>query len=198
MGYTTDFEGHFTLDKPLTPEQAAYLHAFCETRRMIRDVAVLEKAAPVAFKGRRYPGSDAEPLPEGATDRSLREAVGLPLGPEGAYHIGSGYSGQDHDASILDYNVPPKGQPGLWCQWVPTKDGKGIGWDGGEKFYNYIEWLVYLIEHFLQPWGYVLSGQVIWQGEDRSDVGKIKVVDNVVSSHEGRVVYSDEEDDDDE
>ncbi len=161
---------------------------------MVRDVAVLEKAKPAPFRGRLHedlpPGED--PF-EGATDRSLREAVGLPLGPQGAYHLGAGYAGQDHDGSILNYNSPPEGQPGLWCHWVPTEDCKGIEWDGGEKFYEYVDWLVYIIEHFLQPWGYVLSGQVTWQGEERGDVGKIKVVDSVVSSYAGRVVYEDDD-----
>ena len=110
MGYTTDFEGRFKLDKPLSPEQALYLHAFCETRRMVRDVAVLEKAGPDPFVGRNH-DLIAESVFAGkpVTDRSLREAVGLPLGEEGGYHIGRGFAGQDRDDSIVEYNSPPKG-----------------------------------------------------------------------------------------
>jgi hypothetical protein len=33
---------------------------------------------------------------------------------------------------------------------------------------------------FLAPWGYVLNGEVEWQGEDEEDTGKILVVDNSV------------------
>jgi hypothetical protein len=33
------------------------------------------------------------------------------------------------------------GFPGFWCQWVPSADGCGIEWDGGEKFYAYDKWL---------------------------------------------------------
>jgi hypothetical protein len=80
-----------------------------------------------------------------------RQAAGLPLGREAAYFIGGGgFMGQDRDDSVLDYNVPPKDQPGLWCQW-PTEDRTAIAWNGGEKFYCYVPWLRYLLEHFPAP-----------------------------------------------
>ena len=40
MGYTTDFDGKFDLDKPLTPEHRAYLEAFARTRRMQRNAVI--------------------------------------------------------------------------------------------------------------------------------------------------------------
>ncbi len=166
MGYTTDFNGSFDLDKPLTVAQKNYLDKFSETRRMKRDAKV--NALPDPF----------------------RNSVGLPVGAEGAYFVGAaGFAGQDRDPSIVDYNSPPNGQPSLWCQWIPTEDGKGIVWDGGEKFYSYIEWLEYLIENFLKPWGYKLNGEVEWQGEDSDDFGKIVVKNNKVSTKQGRKVY---------
>ena len=141
----------------------------------------------------------ADTLPD-----SVRIAAGLPIGLEGAYFVGgSGFCGQDRDASILEYNDPPAGQPGLWCQWVPnqkdketwtrSEDGTEIGWNGAEKFYCYIEWLQYIIDHFLKPWGYVLNGEVEWQGERRDDTGLIVVNDNVVTKKVGRAVYKTEE-----
>jgi hypothetical protein len=36
MGYTTEFEGRFTLNKPLDPETLTFLQKFNETRRMAR------------------------------------------------------------------------------------------------------------------------------------------------------------------
>ena len=151
MGYTTDFDGSFTCTPALNESQIAYLKKFAETRRMARHPAI------------------ASTLPD-----PLREAVGLPLGEEGEFFVGGGGShGQGKDASILNYNSPAKSQPGLWCQWVPTEDGNGIEWDGGEKFYNYIEWIKYLNENFLKPWGIVLDGKVSWSGEESSDVGVI-------------------------
>ncbi len=167
MGYSTDFTGKFSLDKPLKAEHAAYLRAFAETRRMGRDAKI------------------AETLPD-----PLRKAAGLPIGVDGAYFVGSAGSG-----SVFDYNRSAMSQPGLWCQWVPNADGTAIEWDGGEKFYSYVKWIEYLIKHFLAPWGYVLNGAVEWSGEDAGDIGKIVIKDNKVKVLEGRIVYGDESED---
>jgi hypothetical protein len=64
---------------------------------------------------------------------------------------------------------------------VPNEEGTAIEWDGGEKFYYYIEWITYLIDNFIGPWGYVLNGTVQWYGEDRDDIGMIIIKDNTVS-----------------
>ena len=79
--------------------------------------------------------------------------------------------------------------PGIWCQWIPTNDKEGIEWDGNEKFYEYIEWLKYLIKNFLSPKGYVLNGEVEWDGEERGDTGKIIVKDNIVETKKGKIIY---------
>ncbi len=167
MGYTTDFQGEFTVDPPLTPEHKAYLEQFAYTRRMKRDPAI------------------AETLPD-----PLRIAVGLPIGVDGGYYVGSSKSncGQEETPGILAYNAPPAGQPQLWCQWVPTSEDT-IAWDENEKFYDYKAWLYYLIEHFLKPWGYTLEGEVEWSGEDPGDLGKLVVKDNVVNVLRGYIAY---------
>jgi hypothetical protein len=150
----------FNLFHALAPEHAAYLRAFSGTRRMKRDPNIAQT----------YPDP-------------VREAVGLPIGIEAGYFVaGKGYAGQDDDASVVDCNTPPKGQPGLWCQWVPSEGGSAIVWDQVEKFYDYTEWIAYLIKHFLQPWGYSLEGEMIWQGEDDSDRGLLVVRNNVVEA----------------
>lgn len=191
MGYTTDFYGEFQLDKPLTEKHAAYLHKFNETRRMKRDAKI------------------AETLPD-----PVRIAAGLPIGEEGAYFVGgNGFAGQEDDRSVIDHNTPPgqlgydggdfnerykenerrekagECQPGLWCQWIPGPDNSYIEWDGNEKFYNYIEWIKYLVTHFLAPWGYKVNGEVEWQGEDREDIGKIIITDNVVAIKDGYIEF---------
>lgn len=169
MGYTTDFNGEFNLDKPLTIEHRAYLTKFSETRRMRRNPSVADKL----------------PDPD-------RIAVGLPVGNEGEYFVGAeGFAGQDRDDSVVDYNSSPNNQPGLWCQWIPTEDGTAIVWDGGEKFYDYVEWLEYIIKNFLAPWGYVLNGEVEWFGEDANDRGKIVVKNNAVKTKVAKIVYED-------
>jgi len=113
------------------------------------------------------------------TRRMARNVEGF--GVEGEFYVfGKGFFGQDNEPNVIDHNKPPRTQPGLWCQWTPTSDGKGIEWDGGEKFYAYTEWLVYLIHKVLAPNGYVLNGTVQWQGEDTGDVGEIIVENNRV------------------
>src|SRR5262245_61818938 len=119
MGYTTDFSGHFEITPALTQAQVEYLQAFNYTRRMKRDAT---KLADV-------------PDPK-------RIAVGLPLGIDAEYFVGyENDHGQDHDISIVSYNGPPAEQPGLWCQW--EVESTILQWDGGEKFYDYVEWLQY-------------------------------------------------------
>lgn len=166
MGYTTDFSGEFKLDKPLSAPQAAFLKKFNETRRMKRDAEI------------------AETLPD-----PVREAAGLPIGFDGGYFVGApGLFGQDRDASVIDYNRPAEGQPSLWCQWTPNETGTAIEWDGGEKFYSYVEWLEYIIGHFLKPWGLSLTGKVSWQGEEPGDRGIIHVRENVVTNSTSRQI----------
>lgn len=153
MGYTTKFEGEFTIEPPLTKEQTAYLTQFSGTWRMRRDP---KKAAKLL-----------DPL---------REAVGLPLGVDAEFFVGgTGHAGQHRDDSVLEYNAEPSTQPGLWCQWEPSEDGSKLQWNGAEKFYNYVEWLKYIDENFLKRWGRKLTGAVSWQGEDDSDCGLLTV-----------------------
>lgn len=167
MGYTTDFEGAFTIAPPLDEAQAAYLRAFASTRRMARDAAALADV----------------PDP-------LRHAVGLPVGPEGAFFVnGQGDCGQDRTSDVVAANRPPDGQPSLWCQWAPTEGGAALEWDGAEKFHEYVEWLAYLVDNFLTPWGRTISGRVSWQGEESDDRGvihadglRIEAVQDVVTN----------------
>ena len=74
------------------------------------------------------------------------------------------------------------GRPCIYCQWKPTADGMFIIWDMGEKFYGWLEWLTYIVEHYLKPWGYRLNGEVRWRGDDRSDSGIIFVKDNRIEA----------------
>jgi len=146
------------LDRRLSKKHREYLKAFNGTRRMKRDVSKM--------------GDLKDPL---------RTAVGLPLGDEGCFYVGSSNnSGQDKTEDVLDYNQHPSGQHSLWCPWMPSENGTEIEEDGSEKAYEYEEWLQYIVENFLEPWGYKLNGEVSWSGEDSDDRGTIYVKDNVV------------------
>lgn len=110
--------------------------------------------------------------------RNVEEAFGI----EGEFFVfGTGDYGQGQDDNIVEFNQEPTTQPSLWCQWIPNEDGTAIEWDGNEKFYGYNDWLFYIINKILIPNGYTLNGVVTWQGEETGDVGKIVVVDNVIT-----------------
>ncbi len=158
MGYTTTFQGQFNLDKPLSEPDKKYLIAFNESRRMKRDESIVSTLKD-----------------------PIRKNVSLPVGVDGGYFVGGmGFMGQGEDKSVVEYNNPPTGQPALWCKWTPNEDGTAILWDGAEKFYGYVEWIEYLIKHFLAPWGYTLNGSVTWQGEEHGDTGSILITNNEV------------------
>lgn len=115
--------------------------------------------------------------------RRMARNVDKKYGVEGEFYVdGKGAFGQDCDSTVIDSNRPPKTQPGLWCQWVPTDDGMGIVWDGSEKFYSSAEWMVYIIDKILAPKGYVCNGTIEAQGEDTSDHWYLIVNNNVVST----------------
>ena len=69
----------------------------------------------------------------------------------------------------------PATAPGYYCQWQVTDDGTTLQWDGGEKFYNYTEWLRKVLDEFFEPRGYVVIGEVKFRGEEFSDAGTLVV-----------------------
>lgn len=56
------------------------------------------------------------------------------------------------------YNRVATGMPGLWCPWTSCDEGCCLRWDGAEKPYAPDQWLVYLIDTFLDR-GAALSGE---------------------------------------
>lgn len=122
------------------------------------------------------------------TRRMARNIKGY--GVEGEFYVDSkDDSGQVRTPDIIDYNRPPRTQPGLWCNWTILEDKQTICWDGGEKFYYYVEWLEYIVERILKPKGYVLSGSCKWKGEESEDLGKIVVKNNKVTAKKAKITY---------
>ena len=200
MGYTTDFSGKFKLNKPLTEAQAAYLRQFQQTRRVKRDAAITEKrpdplriavGLPVGIEGGYFVGEggdygQGEEPPENYWEKYPNDLQKARDEYERYYRETLG---------ILNRNATPEGQPSLWNQWTPGKDEQDndcIEWDGGEKFYDYVEWLKYLIDELLKPWGYVLNGEVNWEGESRDDMGIIICKDNVVTTKTAVITYEED------
>lgn len=161
MSYDINFSGGFEITPELRPRHLRYLKEFSEVRHMRRNN---EKLFNIKDE--------------------VRTSVELGLGVDGEYFVESNNNG-----SILDYNEPPKTQPGLWCDWVPNELGDMIEHNGNEKSSCYVEWIEYLIINFLQPWGYSLNGTVTWDGEEQGDAGKIVIKDNVVKILKAKIVY---------
>ena len=171
MGYDTTFSGSLKFNKPVTEPLREYINRFSNTRRMPRDNDKIQELYP-----------------------NWRELCFFgDLGVKGEYFALDPKTtdfGQDRDESIIDYNgFKEPVHPSLWCQWIINDDGE-LEWDGNEKFYSYEEWLIYLINHFFEPLGYVLNGDIEWQGEEYSDLGTSHVVDNVVTMEYGLSVSS--------
>lgn len=41
------------------------------------------------------------------------------------------YIGDGDYPKVVDDNKPPRGQPSLWLDWIPTEDRKHLKWNGG-------------------------------------------------------------------
>ena len=144
MGYSTEFEGSFKINKPVDDDTYELLYGLATTRRMKRK-------------------------------------LGPEYGIEGEFFIAKdSFFGQDETPDIIDYNSPPITQPSLWCQWLIQEDRCTIKWDEQEKFYDYVSWIVYLIDKILKPRGYIVNCKVKWSGQSPNDTETIIVTDNKV------------------
>tara|TARA_B100000315_G_scaffold243129_1_gene266168 strand:+ start:3258 stop:3848 length:591 start_codon:yes stop_codon:yes gene_type:complete len=190
MGYTTDFKGSFELDKPLTEEQKHYYNNWKSLRRVKRDSDKLNDKYEGKYGLEGDYGIEGEYfgyIPEEFSDKDGN----FDWSKEGSTEWINNFPNPDD--SIIDDNHPPSTQPGLWCQWE-IEDDKLV-WDGGEKFYNYKEWLDYIIKNFLNTWGVKLNGEVYWSGEECMDTGTLVVRDNHLLTYDGHVQSYDVEED---
>lgn len=161
MGYDTNFFGEFELDKELTKDQHKYLCLFNEKRHFqIKDSFFEKKSKPSVMKN-----------------------LNIDFGEDGCFYVDEENNLKYYDSSIIEiaknYNRPPGDCPGLWCGWIPSNDKKHIIWDRVEKFYNYTEWLNFIISKFLNPWEIEIFGSVKFQGEHPNDVGFIRIKDGI-------------------
>lgn len=165
MGCTTLFRGKFEITPAMAPDHVRYIQRFADTRHHKYNQTTVAKRDP-DWEKHCYEGQ---------------------FGEEGAY-----YTFPDEESiqltirELMDYNIASRVCPSLWCNWSVTDDGKYLMWDGGEKFYRYTEWLEFLLEHFLAPWGYVLNGGVEFCDE-HDKMGSITIEKNNVSVQDTEV-----------
>lgn len=86
-----------------------------------------------------------------------------------------------------DPDLAAPGNPASYLQWVPSDDLSSIVWDGGEKFYYYVEWMRWLCNH-LTMLEIKANGSLVWSGEEAGDTGTITVTDNQVEDVMGSKV----------
>lgn len=158
MDYYIETNGTLKLKKPLTKTHATYLYEFSCAQRQARDVRKLERVAD-----------------------PVRAAVGLPLGTWGNYCVLGEMAMQKTPSlyeSIIHANIPPLDQPSSWCNWIPIDCGREIRLCNLDCSGKPVEWLQYILKHFLTPWGYELNGQLSWQDESSREKSVIKVSNN--------------------
>lgn len=182
MGYTTYFSGSLRIEPELPEAIVQYINAFRNSRRMERrGLPTHIVQDPEFVLGDRHLGVKR--------DGNGHFMVEQGYGTGGEFYVGEGSYDSWKDSTVVQPNAPASTQPGLWCQWMIDQEGGDehgqLRWDYGEKFYNYVEWLKYLIDNVFVPNGHVLNGDIDWQGEEIGDIGTIEVVDNIVSVHEG-------------
>jgi len=121
------------------------------------------------------------------TRRMKRQGLDPKYGEDGEFFFDPAdfeNNGQTPTEDIVHYNEPPSTQPSMWLKWIVEDDRQTITWSGGEKFYDYVEWIEYLIAKILAPRGYIVNGSVDWFGESRGDTGSIIVEENKVRAVE--------------
>lgn len=156
MGYTTEFYGALTITPPIDDQVKHFINQLNQTRRMKRDAEQLEKLGFCDDYG-----VDGEFFVQ-----------------ENAIHA-LGFNDMT-DPTIVNINQPPATQPGLWMQWCINDEGELV-WDEGEKFYESVAWLQYLIDRIFEPAGYKLNGRIECQGENHFDHWFIHVTDNCIA-----------------
>lgn len=162
MSYTYDLIGKLSVSPPLSPAQVAYLQEFSHSYR--------HKFAP---QWQSWPNP-------------LREAVGLPVGIDGAYISSAMGTGADFLDNCFQVDTdPPDNQPSFQCCWTTNAQGSTVHWNKLQRTFAPVEWLNYLIAHFFEPWGVALNGVVQCHGEEEDDRSLIVVNKNLVR-HTGK------------
>jgi hypothetical protein len=89
-------------------------------------------------------------------------------------------------AFILEANknpdtIPTGDRPARsYMQWVPSETLDHIVYDGNEKFYDYVDWMKWLV-NYLKGIGITADGEIDWSGDQAGDTGTIVVANSEVT-----------------
>lgn len=108
----------------------------------------------------------------------LREAVGLDVGVEGCFFVGG--DGGEKDKSVIAWDSYPENLPGAYCPWTVSPDNTSIVESGkwewcGFQLVEMVNWLKFIEQEFLNPWGYAIEGQVFFQEPNHGFVESLVV-----------------------
>jgi hypothetical protein len=118
------------------------------------------------------------------------------LRPGGPYDVpGNPLAESSADFPTEVANRVAVGQPDFWCDWSVCWEGCCLAWSGKEKSYSMVEWLRYLIAHFLRPgakaakdprfaeftFDHRLSGMVVGCRRTDKEIFAIRVSNNRVT-----------------
>lgn len=174
MGYHTEIKGGYVVTGNITPSLVSFVNEYNKARHYKVNMDAILLYFPSIVEQHGLNGS------AGKNGEFLTLDV---------YHYGKGFA---------DYNTyNPSCPDSFWCQWalfddydasdpistcyeINEKDALWLKWDGGEKFYEYEEWLRFLILNVFEPNGVLLNGAVITYGEGYADSEYIVVKNNEI------------------
>lgn len=159
MGYDTNFDGSIDIQPALSKELTDYIRQFSNIRHFKRDISKIHE---------------------------LNGGLGLSFclngnpGEDGCFYIGNDLKtdlvsvSNDEVLDGLSY----------WCDFTVKPDGTKILWTQAGKTRCGLEWVTFMINHLIAPFGHVCNGKFECQGDNFDDKWEICVENNEVTRND--------------